>query len=42
MLVGTFLGILFVPLFYVGVQRLFARRPAVTVSQRLPGDRSDD
>lgn len=28
MLVGTFLGILFVPLFYVGVQRLFTRGKA--------------
>ncbi len=33
MLVGTFLGILFVPLFFVGVQRLFARAPAAAPAQ---------
>ncbi|HEY5719947.1 MAG TPA: efflux RND transporter permease subunit, partial [Gammaproteobacteria bacterium] len=33
MLIGTFLGILFVPLFFVGVQRLFARGPAAAPAQ---------
>ena len=43
MIVGTFLGVVFIPLFFVVVQRLVGRRaPAATPAVRAAGVHGDD
>jgi multidrug efflux pump len=42
MIVGTFLGVVFIPLFFIVVQRLFVRRKPVPEAAAPAGSTSDD